>query len=131
MADFFDKIKQSVEKGVTTVSVKSKEALDSSKIKGEINILQQRRRTATEELGNIVYTMFTRKDFDEARLKEKCEKIAEIDSQLEVKQEELRQLHVKSQEVLGKPIIVGTCECGAKIAEGAKFCGKCGRKIAT
>ncbi|NHM27194.1 zinc ribbon domain-containing protein [Desulfofundulus sp. TPOSR] len=129
MVDFFDKVRQSVQKGVATVSVKSKEALETSRIKGEISVIEQRRREAIEELGNIVYIMFSQGGFDEVRIKDKCAIIAEIDKQLETRREKLKEIHIKSQEALGKPVTVGTCECGAKIIQGAKFCGKCGKKV--
>lgn len=129
MVDFFDKVRQNVQKGVATVSVRSREALEASRIKSEISVIEQRRREAIEELGNIVYTMFAKGGFDEVRIKEKCAQIAEIDRQLEARREELKEVHIKAQEALGRPVTVGMCECGATIVQGAKFCGRCGKKL--
>lgn len=44
----------SVSKGVTTVSVKSKEALEVSKLKLLISDLHKQKRDGLEELGNII-----------------------------------------------------------------------------
>jgi NADH pyrophosphatase NudC (nudix superfamily) len=128
MADFFDKVKQGIGKGITTVSVKSKEALETTKLKGQIVTLQERKKSALEELGNIVFTMFLKGSFDEERIKGKCEIIRGLDSQIKEKEDELRQVHLKAQEALGLPKAVAVCNCGAEIYEGTKFCGKCGQK---
>ncbi|MBU1182089.1 MAG: zinc ribbon domain-containing protein [Proteobacteria bacterium] len=129
MTDFFEKVKQGVGKGITTVSVKSKEVIETTKIKGQIGTLQEQKKSDLEELGNIVYTMFLKDSFDMERVKEKCETIRGLGSQIKDKEVELRQTHLKAQEALGKPKAIGICDCGAEIYEGVKFCGKCGKKI--
>jgi len=129
MADFFDKVKQGVGKGITTVSVRSKEMLETTRIKGQIGTFQEQKRVAIEELGNIVYTMFVKTGFDEERIKQKCEAIAGIDRQIKGKEEELTQIHLKAQQELGMPKTVALCACGAPIYEDTKFCGKCGKKV--
>jgi NADH pyrophosphatase NudC (nudix superfamily) len=129
MADFFDKVKQGVGKGVATVSVRSKEVLEVSKLKSQIADLQKQKKEALEELGNIVYTMHLKGSFDEVRLRAKSGSVAALDEQVKQKETELAEAHAKAQEALGKPKSVGTCSCGAEIHEGAKFCGKCGAKV--
>lgn len=131
MADFFDKVKQGVGKGVTTVSVKSKEMLESSKLKSQIAEIQKQKREALEELGNIVYTMHLKDAFDEERLRTKSAAIASLDEQIKQKENELAETHAKAQEALGKPKAIGVCACGAEIHEDAKFCGRCGAKVKT
>ena len=131
MPDFLDKVKQSVGKGVTTVSVKSKEMVETAKLKSQVGELEHRRKEALEELGNIAYTMFLKDTFAEERLKAKCAGIFELDNQIKEKQKELAEVHTKAQEALGKPKAVGVCACGTEIYENAKFCGKCGAKLAS
>jgi NADH pyrophosphatase NudC (nudix superfamily) len=129
MADFFEKVKQGVGKGLTTVSVKSKEMVETTKIRGQIGTFQGQRKFAIEELGNIVYTMFVMGGFDEERIKGRCEAIAGIDKQIKGKEEELAQTHLRAQEALGMPKAVAICACGAPIYESTKFCGRCGKKV--
>ena len=129
MADFFDKVKQGVGKGITTVSVKSREMVETTRVKGQIATFQGQRKIAMEELGNIVYTMFIKGSIEEGRIKEKCDAIVAIDKQIKEKEEELTQIHLKAQEELGMPKAVAICACGAAIYEGTKFCGKCGKKV--
>jgi NADH pyrophosphatase NudC (nudix superfamily) len=129
MADFFDKLKQGVGKGVTTVSVKSREMLDISRLKSQIVEVQQQKREALEELGNIVHTMLAKGVLDEERLRTKNTAITALDEQIKQKESELTEIHAKAQEALGKPRPIAICACGAEIYEGAKFCGKCGKKV--
>jgi NADH pyrophosphatase NudC (nudix superfamily) len=129
VADFFERVKSGVSKGITTVSVKSKEAIESTKTKGQIGTLEGQKKSDLAELGNIVYTMFLKDSFDGQRIKEKCEAIRGLESQIKNKEEELREIHLKAQVALGKPTAISTCDCGAEIYEGDKFCGKCGKKV--
>jgi NADH pyrophosphatase NudC (nudix superfamily) len=131
MTDFMDKVRQGINKGVTTVGVKSKEVLETSKLKGQISIYERNKKDALEELGNIVYVMFQKNDFDTERIKNKCEYITRFDSQIEDTLEEIKNVHIKSQEALGKPRVIKTCDCGGEIHEGVRFCTKCGKKVIT
>lgn len=131
MIDFIDKLKQCVGKGITTVSIKSKEIVDATKVKGQIATYEKQKKSALEELGNIVYTMFFKGAFDQERVNAKCTSITNLDTQIRQKEEELKQLHLKAQEALGLPKTASICECGAEIHEGAKFCKKCGKKVET
>jgi hypothetical protein len=129
VADFFDKVKQGLAKGATTVSVKSKEALETSKLKSQVADIQKQKREALEELGNVVYTMFLKGPFDEERLRAKSAAIAALDDQIKQKENELMEIHAKAQEALGRPKPIAICACGAELFEGDKFCGKCGKKV--
>jgi len=129
MSDFMDKVMQGINKGVTTVGVKSKEVLEISKLKGQISIYERNKKDSLEELGSIVYVMFQKNDFDTGRIKSKCEFITRIDSQIKDTLEEIKKVQIKSQEALGKPRIIKVCDCGAEIHEGVRFCTKCGKKV--
>lgn len=129
MADFFDKLRQGVEKGVTTVSVKSKEMIEVTKLNSQIAEILKQKKEALGELGNIVYTMYLKSAFDEERLRDKSAFISALDEQIKQKKSELTEIHTKAQEALGKPKVVATCACGAEIHEGTKFCGKCGAAV--
>ena len=129
MTDFFDKVKQGVGKGVTTVSVKSKEMLEASKLDSQIADVQKQKKEALEEMGNITHTMLLKGAVDEERLRTKSAAITALDVQIKQKESELTEIHAKAQEALGKPRPVAICSCGGEIREGAKFCSKCGKKV--
>jgi len=103
MPDFLDKVKQGLGKGVTTVSAKFKEMVETAKPKSQVRELEQRRRDALEGLGNIAYTMFLRSPFGEERLKAKCAGIVELDNQIKQRQKEFAEVHARAHEALGKP----------------------------
>ena len=129
MVDFFDKLKQGVGKGVTTVSVKSKEMIEVSRIKSQVADIQQQKREALEELGSIAHTMLLKGALDEDRLRAMSAAIAALDEQIKKKEDELTEIHSRAQEALGKPKCNAICDCGAEIYEGTKFCGKCGKRV--
>ncbi|WP_028895469.1 zinc ribbon domain-containing protein [Syntrophorhabdus aromaticivorans] len=129
MTDIFDKVKQGITKGVATVSVKSKEMLDTTKLKSQIDTLGNKKKDALEELGNIVYTLYLKGTPDEERVKSRCDAIAALDNQMKEIKEELRLIRLQADEALGKPRPVTICSCGNDIYEGTKFCGKCGKKV--
>lgn len=131
MADFLEKVRQSIDKGLTTASIRSKEMFEAAKLKREAAALQKRRRGLLEKLGDIVYTMFlNRSGFDEEKIKEMGEAIARLDSRIKEKEGELEQIHLKAQEALrmSKTDVV-LCDCGAKVNKNAKFCSKCGEEV--
>ena len=102
-------------KGITTVSVKSREIVETTRIRGQITTFQEQRENAIKELGNIVYKMFVKGGLEEERIKGKGEAVAEIDKQIKVKQEELTQIHLRAQEELGVPKAGEICACGSAI----------------
>ena len=109
--------------------MKSKEVLETTKIKSQINGLAEQKKALLEELGNIMYTMFLKGGFDEERLKTKSSAVAAVDDQIKHKEDELKEVHLKAQEALGRPKPITVCACGEAIYEGTKFCGKCGMKV--
>ena len=79
MPSFLDKAVSRVGKGVTSVSVKSKELLEATKIKSQVQELSENRRATVEELGSIAFAQFAKGSFDEHRLKVKCSEISNLD----------------------------------------------------
>ncbi len=102
MAEFIEKVKQGVGQGISIVSVKSREIIDSTKVKGQIGNLKHQVKSDIYELGNIVYTMFNNENIEIDRIKNKCVKIAELEKQRKEKEEELIQIHLNAKKNLGK-----------------------------
>jgi NADH pyrophosphatase NudC (nudix superfamily) len=131
--DFFETVKQKIGKGVTTVSVKSKEVLETTQLRSQLKTLQDEKQQGLEELGSITYTLFVQGKLEEEteRISSKCEKLAALDQRIREKEEEIRQVHMKAQEALGGSLkeALAICECGAPIYEGIKFCGGCGKRV--
>lgn len=129
MSDFFDKVKQGISKGVATASVRSKEYLDVAKLKNQISSLQNKKRFAVEELGNMVYAMFLKEKFDQDIVKDRCKIISQIDDQIKAAQADIAEVQKRAQEALQDESPSGNrCACGAFLPQGASFCSVCGQK---
>lgn len=126
MAEMFNKVKQGIGKSVSAVSIKSKEVLEGMKIKNQMDSLQKQINIAITELGQMVYSMFTQGNLDQAKIDEKCQSIVAIDQQLSEKNLELTQLHLETGEALGK-VYCGNCK--AEVSPDSLYCGQCGQKM--
>ena len=154
MPGFFDKVKESLDKGVTAASVRSKELLETQQVKSKIGALQDQRRSALEELGKSVFDMMVAGTLDQESLRAKVEAISDLDRQIAEKEEELRQIHLRAEEALAgissstatpgsspspqsaarsaaeESSATKTCaSCGSQISGAAKFCPSCGSKV--
>lgn len=125
MADFFDRLKEGIDK----VSIKAKETIEVTKIKGQISKIQELKRRAFEDLGAMTYEMIISENMEIEKLKERAEEIKELDRQIKEKEKELIEIQTKTQQELEGLKLQSKCECGAIIHEGFKFCVKCGKKI--
>jgi hypothetical protein len=126
MAELFNKVKQEIGKGISVVGLKSKEVLESMKIKKQIDTLQEQVELTVNELGHMVYPMIIHDTLDQAQLAEKCEIIASLYTQVEEKEAELNQLYLETGEALGKTYC---SNCKSEILDGSKYCHQCGAKV--
>ncbi len=129
MTEFLDRIKENIGKGLTTVTVASKELIETSRLKGEIAAARRQKRELLEELGSIVFVMVSRDALEMERVREKCRAVEGLEERIRGLEAAIRDLHAKSEEALGKRK-AAACACGAEIPEGANFCGKCGTPVA-
>jgi ribosomal protein L37E len=128
--DFFDKTFKNISKGMNTVQIKAKMALEKRGIKSQISELENQRNMLLQELGSIVYIMLKNKTLDESKLKSKFDMIQNTELQITKKQESLKDLEFEEQRLLYGKIVVGKCaKCGTLIFEEEKFCSSCGFPI--
>ena len=137
MDDFLKRLKKEINKGITVVSVKSKELVDTAKINNQIEELTDKCNQTLMEIGQLVYQMSLANGEtvdavdDEAANQEtqiaaKCQLVTELNQQIEEKELELKKLKSDTQETLGKAI----CEsCGAAMEVDTKFCSNCGARM--
>ncbi len=129
MANFLDKMKEKIDQGVTTVSVKSNTAVEVSKLKTYIKTLTGQIEQRKAELGQLYYQMHVEGDMNEALLQDVCEAIKVLYSKQEESLKMIEGFKEEEQEILGKKDTAGRCVCGATVEKDAKFCGECGRSI--
>lgn len=101
--DFFTKVKSGLNKGLRVVNIRSREVLDTVKIKNRIGSQKKKKRNALTDVGESVYKMFVQRDqFNEDRIREKCREVAKIDQQIKDLEEELEVVHTNARKELGR-----------------------------
>lgn len=126
MADFFERVKKGLDKGLNTVSVKSKEVIETTRINSQIGGLKDDIAKIQRELGEAVYEMNLQGSLDQSRIQEKCDAITGLKQQIQAKEGELQAVREQAAEELGQTICPN---CKNVVPEGTKFCGNCGTKI--
>ena len=58
MAEFLDKLKGKLDKGLTTVNTKSKELIEKQKIRLHLSELEAERKMAYQDLGKLAYAYY-------------------------------------------------------------------------
>ncbi|QNO16543.1 hypothetical protein HYG86_18070 [Alkalicella caledoniensis] len=114
--DFFNKVKDSVSKGVSNVSEKSTTMIESSRIKKEISALRAHKTGMLTDLGKLVYVRFSDDKLSADEIVSKCLVIQDIDENIAVKEKELQNT-------------LNLCDCGQRFVPEAKFCAHCGKSI--
>ena len=134
MADFFDKVKGGISKGVATVSANSKAMLETAKIKSAISNLENEVNEIYRKMGSEVYKMHkdTGSISFSSEIQEYCTEAAKRYEMIEQQNELLRKVDEELSLVTGsgKSAAGAACSCGAANKEGAKFCVTCGARIA-
>lgn len=102
MADFFKGLKQGIGKGVTTMSIKSKEMLDSNRVNSQISDIARLKHEALAELGMRVCAMLDEGKIQEKALKAARAAIAELDKDISKREQELARIHSEAQAALQK-----------------------------
>ncbi len=131
----FDKFKSSINRGITTISVKTSSSLEKSKLKTHIDSLKNEILKQYFEIGELAYNMWLNHETDNSALlrmfedvKAKQATITELDAQL-------NSIDERDDQILGtkteKPVAAGfTCpSCGAGYDTPVRFCRSCGFKM--
>ena len=127
MKDFFDRVKDKVDVGISTITTKSKETIELAKLRSQLRQLEKEKEEKLKELGRLVYDMVRMDAYNEEKIKQFCPVIGELDRQLVAVEDEIKRIHEASQ---SRGVnYVANCECGAAILADQKFCASCGRDV--
>ncbi len=101
--DILTMIKNSLDRGIRVINIKSKEVYGVVRVKNKIQGNRRRIKRYTSELGEAAYKMYKLRDsFDLENLKAKCTEIIKAEQEIQDFEEELKALHINAQTELGK-----------------------------
>ena len=100
MAAFFDKMKESLNKGSTIVSAKSQTLLETNRVKSEIANLEKQKNAAINEIGRKMYEMKKANDMDLNQIEPIFENIFDLEQQIVTKEAEKDEILRREEEKL-------------------------------
>ncbi len=133
MPGFLDRIREEIDRGVVQIGTRSRQLLESTQIRSQIRLLQNRRAEGIAELGQVVYQMARQGIIHHSRLAPYVSTLEQIDQQVAVLEEQLRKGQETAEAALraaraGAPAFA-YCTCGEALKETSKFCPRCGQDV--
>lgn len=136
--DAISKFKSSINRGITTINVKTSSSLEKTKIRTHIESLRTDIEKLFHNIGERAYAVWeSRSETDDglaemyALVKQKKDEIesltAELNSIDERDNQILGTMKQEAVEAVGRKIVCP--QCGSQYDEPAKFCRKCGHKL--
>ncbi len=95
MSDFFERMKEGFNKGVTAVSTGSKTVIEKTKINVALKSLENEKNRLTEALGSNVYEYYMENDgldIPRAKIADMCKELAMCEEQIKVNKIKLEAL---------------------------------------
>lgn len=139
MADVFEKIKSSVNRGITTISVKGSSVLEKTKIKTHIETLNREIERERVIAGSKAYDLWLENATDFSPVFAHFETMKAKYDEIDALNQELILIDEKENQILGnnnEPEIpvnnvqkIFCTQCGTQYDVGIKFCTKCGNKM--
>lgn len=138
--DRFNKLKSSLNRGVTTISIKTSSSLEKAKIKTHIESIRSEIERMTLHAGGSAYEIWASGGTDYAPLEEEFAQIKSKKEEIAQLEQEYAAIDERDNQILGSihadpaaaPEPAGgiICpNCGASYAKPARFCRKCGYKL--
>lgn len=134
----FGKLKESIDKGIVSVSVKSSTYLEIEKLKTKAGNTAGKMDIAASEMGAAVYGQWKDGSVNMEYIETVCTHMKELEDEIAGYQAQIGQLEQEKAKILGGggmvPGTAGrgngiTCECGCVNEQEAKFCISCGKPL--
>lgn len=126
-------LKDTLDKSVAAVSVKSESIVESSRARSAITTTQKNMDAAVSALGAQFYNGWLNGQVDMAALEESCGKIKEMHTELTRLNARLEQIKQEESQILGSAKksegAVFCTNCGKRLDSGARFCDGCGTPV--
>lgn len=139
MADAFQNLKSALNRGITTINVKTSSSLEKSKIKTHIESLTRDIERDLSAVGEAAYKLWTDNSQDYSSLQSYFEAIKNKHEEIARLNEQLDSIDDRDNQILGNtaqevretvaPKFICT-NCGSQYGNPVKFCRKCGNKMA-
>jgi hypothetical protein len=136
MADFFDKLADSLDKGIKTVSAKGKQFMETQRLHSDLSDAKNGIKVKYQQLGEKVFEMGKNGAIDIEELRPDMDAISGDYKRIAELETEIKELETKSvseterqPEDEGQPVTI-CAECNASNPQGAKFCARCGKPVA-
>jgi double zinc ribbon protein len=134
MADFFDKLREQVSAGITTVTTKSHVAVETTRLRRQMRRIAKEKQAALAQFGTRAYEEIgLRGHLEQGVLQEAVKRLQELDRASEDLEKEIARLEARDAATPwpagGGEKPIATCTCGAPLPEGIKFCGTCGVNV--
>ena len=135
----FDNLKDTLNKGVAAVSVKSETLVENSRIKSAISSAQKRMSSEMSELGVKFYNSWKAGQASVEAFSAEFESIQGIEQEIAELNLRLEQIKAEEDKILGasqKPAapapVAGSIfctNCGKALPAGSRFCDGCGSPV--
>lgn len=137
MAEVFQKFKSSVNRGITTISVKTSSSLEKSKIKMHIESLQSDIKKLYSTVGEKFYENWASEASTMDQLPDLLESIKQKKQEIIGLTAQLNTIDDRDNQILGTPKAETAPEnpkficfnCGAQYDSPINFCRSCGQKL--
>jgi ribosomal protein L40E len=126
MADFFEKVKGGIDKGIKTVSSKGKELIETTKLKGEIKDVQNSIDIKFQALGKKAFEMINREALNEDELRAECKEIAFLFKKITELEDAIKKVELETLKVKYGTDTIICSKCGSHNKSDARFCMSCG-----
>lgn len=132
------KIKECIDKGIVSVSVKSGTYLESEKLKAKMENNEAKLKAVSLELGMAIYEQWKNGGIDAEYLEHVCEDMKAIEEENIRFYRQIEALEQEKAKILGeggtdKETVADSnrivCSCGYANSEGGKFCVQCGKPL--
>ena len=136
--DAISKFKSSINRGITTINVKTSSSLEKTKIKTHIESLRTEIRKIFYSIGERAYTVWESQSETDDDLTEMFTLVKQKKDEIDCLNAEIASIDERDNQILGtmKQEAVGAADrkivcpqCGSQYDEPARFCRKCGHKL--
>ncbi|MBF0558857.1 MAG: zinc ribbon domain-containing protein [Nitrospirae bacterium] len=131
MADILNKVMGGINKGVTAVSSKSKELIETTKLRAEIRDVEATIQSGFNDLGKKVFEMINKEMLNAEDLKTECVNITSFYKKISELDENIRKVEIESLKARHGADAVICQRCGSPNKADDKFCSGCGSPLAT